>query len=182
MFLYSNSMLAFALGLFMPFWMVYLQDFGTGIEQFGFALGLMMLAQSSTSYFAGKFSDKLGRKVFLISSGFILSGVVYAYTLISTLFQLYILQIINGMTSSIQATMEPSFLGDVTEKTKRGTDIGRYRAIVGFMAAISMMGGGYLVGAFGFKIIFYSTAALIFISTLILFNIGEERFYASSSG
>lgn len=168
-------MLAFALGLFMPFWMIFLQDFGSSIEQFGFALGLMMLAQSVTSYFAGKYSDKMGRKLFLISSGFILTGVVYAYTFISSLIQLYFLQVINGITSSIQSTMEPAFLGDVTNHAQRGTDIGKYRAIVGFTAAISMIGGGAVVGQFGLKIIFYLTAGIIFISTLMLFNISEKK-------
>src|SRR3989338_5295527 len=102
LFLLSNSSLAFALGLFMPFWIVFLQDFGGSIEQFGFSIGLMMLAQSITSYFVGRYSDKFGRKVFLIIGGFILSGIVFAYTLITSLVHLYVLQIINGITSSMQ--------------------------------------------------------------------------------
>ena len=103
---FSNSALAFAL---MLFWMVFLWDFGGSIEQFGFALGLMMLAQSITSYFVGNYSDKFGRKISLIIRGFILTGLIFAYTLISSLIELYILQIINGITSSVQATMEPAF-------------------------------------------------------------------------
>ncbi|MBI2076211.1 MAG: MFS transporter [Candidatus Aenigmarchaeota archaeon] len=174
LFLFSNSILAFASGLFVPFWIIFLQDFGGSIEQFGFAIGLMMLAQSITSYYVGRYSDKVGRKVFLIVGGFILTGVVFAYTLITSLVQLYILQIINGVTSSMQATMEATFLGDITKKAKRGADIGRYHAIVGIMAALSMMGGGFVVGQMGFKIIFYVTASIIFISTLMLFYIREK--------
>jgi MFS family permease len=158
----------------MPFWIIFLQDFGGSIEQFGFAIGLMMLAQSVTSYYVGKYSDKLGRKIFLIIGGFILAGVVFAYTLITSLLQLYILQIINGITSSMQATMETTFLGDITKKIKRGADIGRFHAIVGIMAAVSMMAGGFVVGRLGFKIIFYITAAIIFVSTFMLFYIKEK--------
>ena len=173
LFLLSNSSLAFALGLFMPFWIVFLQDFGGSIEQFGFSIGLMMLAQSITSYFVGRYSDKFGRKVFLIIGGFILSGIVFAYTLITSLVHLYVLQIINGITSSMQATMETAFLGDITKKARRGADIGRYHAIVGIMSAIAMMGGGIVAGQLGFKIIFYATAAIIFVSTLLLFYVKE---------
>ena len=50
-FLFSATS-SFGLGLFMPFWIVFIQDFGSGIEQFGFTIGLMVLAQSVTSYFA----------------------------------------------------------------------------------------------------------------------------------
>ena len=174
-FLFSNSVLAFALGLFTPFWIIFLQDFGGSIEQFGFAIGLMVLAQSITSYFAGKYSDKLGRKIFLIIGGFILTGVVFSYTLITSLIQLYILQIVNGVTNSMQMTMESAFLGDITKKVSRGIDIGKYHAIVGIMAAIAMMGSGFIAGQMGFKIIFYIASMVIFASTLLLFYIKEKK-------
>ncbi len=69
-FLISNSMLSFAFGLFTPFWLIFVNDFGGSIEQFGFSIGLMVLAASITSYFVGKHSDKLGRMPFLIIAGF----------------------------------------------------------------------------------------------------------------
>lgn len=172
-FLLSNSVLAFGAGLFTPFWIIFIQNFGGGIEQFGFAIGLMILAQSITSYFVGKYSDKLGRKIFLIIGGFISTVLVFAYTLITALTHLYILQIINGVTSSIEMTIETAFLGDITKKVKRGTDIGKYRAITGIITAASMMAGGFIAGQFGIKIIFYITGGIIFISTLLLFYIKE---------
>jgi len=172
-FLLSNSTLALALGLFTPFYIVFIQEFGGGIEQFGFSIGLMVLAQSITSYFTGKYSDKFGRKIFLIIGGFALSGVTFGYSLISTLIHLYILQILNGIMNAMQMTMETSFLGDITEKLSRGTDIGKYHAIVGIMTAITMMGGGFIIGELGFKIIFYITSTIIFLSTFILFRIRE---------
>lgn len=173
-FLLSNSALFFALGLFTPFWIVFLQDFGGSIQQFGFSIGLMVLAQSVTSYLAGKYSDKLGRKIFLITGGFMLAAVTLGYTLITSMVQLYFLQVMNGITGAMQATMETTFLGDITKKVSRGADIGKYHAIVGIMAALAMMGGGYIVGQSGYKVIFYVTAAIILISTLLLFLIKEK--------
>lgn len=173
-FLFSNSALAFAIGLFVPFWIIFIRDFGGNVEQFGFAIGLMSLAYSITSYFAGKYSDKLGRKIFLIIGGFGLSGVILGYTLITSLFQLYILQIINGVVNSMHRTMETTFLGDMTKKPSRGLNIGKYDAIVGVMAAVAIMSGGFIAGKLGFKIIFYITSGVIFISTLMLFYIKEK--------
>lgn len=174
-FLLSNSTLSFALGLFMPFWIVFLQDFGGSIQQFGISIGLMVLAQSLTSYFAGKYSDKLGRKIFLIIGGFMLAAVTLAYTLITSMTQLYFLQVVNGITGAMQITMETTFLGDITKKVSRGADIGKYHAVVGVMAALAMMGGGYVVGQAGYKTIFYVTAAIVFVSTLLLLGIKEKR-------
>lgn len=173
-FLFSNSVLAFAMGLFSPFWIIFIQDFNKSIEKFGFSIGLMLLAQSITSYFVGKYSDKLGRRIFLIIGGFASGVVIFAYTLITSVIQLYFIQVIDGIITSIQNTMETTYLGDITKKVKRGTDIGKYRAVVGIMAAFAMMGGGFIVGRLGFKIIFYITSIFVLISTLILFNVKER--------
>lgn len=172
-FLLSNSLLYFSWGLFQPFWIVFVQKIGGSIEQLGFSIGLMVLAQSITSYFVGKHSDLSGRKIFLIISGFFMSGVIFAYTLITSLFQLYVLQVLYGIVGAMQSTMEQSFLGDITKKASRGTDIGKYHALVGVMAGIAMMGGGILVGSFGFKVMFYIVAMLVFVYALALFYIKE---------
>lgn len=171
----SNSVLAFAFGIFMPFWIVFIQDFGGSIESFGFAIGIMALTQSITSYFAGKYSDKLGRKVFIVTAGFSMTIIVIAYTLINSLWQLYVLQAINGIIQAIQMTMETTMLGDYTKKLSRGANIGKYHAITGILAAIAMMGGGYLVGQLGINIIFYITAVFMFLSTIILISIKEPK-------
>ena len=175
LFLASNALLSFAMGMFAPFWIVFIQDFGgRSFEQFGFSIGLMVLAQSITSYFAGRYSDKLGRKTFLIAGGFMLAAVTFAYTIITSIPQLYILQVIDGAVGAIQLTTGTAFLGDITTRTSRGKDLGKYHALVGIMSAIAMMGSGFVVGQSGYKIIFYITAGLIFISTLFLFSIKER--------
>lgn len=169
-FLISNSILFFGLGLFTPFWIIFIKDFG-GIEQFGFAMGLMVLAQSATSYTVGRYSDRFGKKIFLIGAGFVMSGVIFAYTLISSVIALYVLQIINGVLVAIQQTIEKAILGDLTEKVSRGTDVGRYEAITSIMVGLAMMLGGLVVGDLGIKVIFYITSALVFLSSVLLLKI-----------
>ena len=79
----SSSVAAFAGGLFAPFWILFIKDFGGGLELFGMAIGLMVIAESATAYFAGKYSDRLGRKIFMILSGFLGAAVIFAYTIIT---------------------------------------------------------------------------------------------------
>ena len=172
--LLSNSVMSFAIGLFMPFWIVFIQDFGGSIESFGFAIGLMSLAQSLTSYYAGKFADRFGRKIFIIIAGFSLTIITIAYTLITSLWHLYVLQILIGLTQAIQMVMETTMLGDFTEKINRGTNVGKYHAIVGVLASIAMMVGGLLAGKVGINVIFHITAGFFFISSIILFYIKEN--------
>jgi MFS family permease len=175
-FLAASSVLSFAVGFYSPFFIIFVQKLGGGdVRQFGFSVGLMALAFSVTSYFAGKYSDKFGRKMFLVTSGIALSGIIVLYTFIKTTVELNILQIVYGFVNALYTTMEISFLGDVTEKASRGLNVGRYRAFTGLFEALAIMGGGYLVGSFGFKSVFYIAAGLIVVATLILSRLKKEE-------
>ena len=173
LFLLSSSVVALAIGLFMPFYIVFIQNFGGSIQSFGLAIGLMAIAESVTAYFVGKHSDLLGRKTFLVIAEFSTAAIIIAYTLITTLTQLYVLQIINGVIQAMEGTMVATLLADVTVKETRGTDIGKYRATTGIIAGLAMIAGGYIVGALGINIIFYITAALMCISGLVVLQIKE---------
>lgn len=164
--------MSFASGLLGPFYIVFVQQF-TGMETFGLAMGIMVIFYSLAGYFAGKYSDIFGRKYFLITSGILASLIIFAYTLISSVLQLIVLQILNGIVSSVYQTIETTFLGDITKKQSRGRDIGKYHALLGFASGVAMIIAGFIIARIGFEIIFYATAFLTFVSSLILFKIEE---------
>ncbi len=60
-----SSIWATVLGLIGPFYVVHVERLSGGMEKLGIAFCIMVSLQSLTSYYAGRFSDKLGRKPFL---------------------------------------------------------------------------------------------------------------------
>jgi len=172
-FTFSNSLMAFAFGLFGPFYLIFINDLGGSIENFGIAVGLVVLSGALMSLIAGKYSDKFGRKPFLILGGYASAIIVFLYTIIGSLWQLYLLQILSGIIISIFETSEHSFLGDITKKQERGTEIGKYRVFVGIAEALAIFMGGFLVGKFGFEIMFYIISIFFVISTTIMFKLNE---------
>lgn len=169
----SNSLMAFAFGLFGPFYLIFINDLGGSIENFGIAVGLVVLSGALMSLIAGKYSDKFGRKPFLILGGYASAIIVFLYTIIGSLWQLYALQILSGIIISIFETSEHSFLGDITEKQKRGTKIGKYGVFVGIAEALAIFIGGFLVGKFGFEIMFYIISILFVVSTTVMLKLKE---------
>jgi len=169
----SNSLMAFAFGLFGPFYFIFINDFGGSIENFGIAVGLVVLSGALVSLLAGKYSDKFGRKPFLIFAGYASAILVFLYTIIGSMWQLYVLQIFNGLIVALFETSEASFLGDITKKESRGADIGKYDAFVGIAEAIAIFAGGFLAGKFGFEIVFYIVAIIFVITTTIMFKLKE---------
>jgi MFS family permease len=172
-FTFSNSLMALAFGLFGPFYLIFINDLGGSIENFGIAVGLVILSGALVSLFAGKYSDKFGRKPFLIFGGYASAIIVFLYTLINSVWQLYLLQIFSGIIISIFETSESSYLGDITEKQKRGEEIGKYDAFIGITEAFAIFLGGFLIASFGFNTIFYLVSIIFLIATTILLKLKE---------
>src|SRR3989338_2422572 len=103
-FTFSNSLMALAFGLFGPFYLIFINDIGGSIENFGIAVGLVVLSGALVSLIAGKYSDKFGRKPFLILGGYASAIIVFLYTIINSVWQLYTLQIVSGIIISIFET------------------------------------------------------------------------------
>jgi len=171
--LLSNSVIYLALGLFGPFYLIFIEKIGGSIENFGFAMGLMIIAGSLTTYLVGKYSDRFGRKIFLIIGGLVSSVIIFSYTLIDSLMQLYILQILNGIFLTTHETAEYIFLTSLVDEKKKGEKMGGYYGLIGFFVGIATMLGGVLVGKFGFEIIFYLCSGLVLVGSLLLLRIKE---------
>jgi MFS family permease len=163
------------MGLIGPFYVVYVSKLSGGMEKLGLAFGIMILVQSVTTYLAGRFSDKLGRKPFLFITAYTDSVILFLYTVIHETYQLYILQAMLGITNGIVNTISTSLLGDLTVKAKRGRSIGKFNAIVGISSGIGLLFSGYIVKLYGLKSLFYLASVIVALSTILLFFIKEKN-------
>lgn len=170
----ASSISSFSWGLVGPFYFLYVNELGGGnFQQFGIAFGIMIFMSSLVSLIAGKYSDKLGRKPFLVGTSLIYAVILYSYTLINSIVQLYILQALFGILDAIAHTVDTSLLGDITKKNKRGFQVGVIRSIVNMFAGTAVVIGGFLVDRTGFKIIFYIATILIAFEAIALLGLKE---------
>jgi len=169
-----SSVWAIVFGFIGPFYVVYVERLSGGMEKLGISFSIMVLLQSLTSYFAGRFSDKLGRRPFLIVTAYANTVILILYTVITETYQLYLLQGMLGITSGIEGTISTSLLGDLTVKEVRGKSIGKFNAIVGFSSAVGLSCGGYMAKFYGLKSLFYLASIIVALSTVLLFLIKED--------
>lgn len=174
-FIFSNSLFALAVGLFGPSYLIFISEMGGGIENFGFALGLIALSGALTFLIFGKYSDRIGRKPFLIIGGYASALIVLSYTLIDSVWQLYLVQILSGFIVALFEISEEAFLGDETRKDNRGSTLGKYYAVLGIIEAIAIFSGGMLATKFSFNIISYIISAICIIAASFMFKISERR-------
>ncbi len=169
-----SSVWAIISGLIGPFFILYVSKVTGGMDKLGLAFCIMMLVQSITTYFVGRISDMLGRRMFLFVAAYGKAGVLLLYTLLTEARQIYLLQALFGMISGIVVTISISFLGDLTSDTKRGQKVGKYNAIETLSAGIGLLLGGYLVKEYGFKSMFYLASMAYVLSTILIFFIKEK--------
>lgn len=170
-----SSIWAVVIGFIGPFYVLYVSELSGGVEKLGLAFSIMILVQAATTYLAGRFSDKLGRKPFLFLTAYADAVILFLYTVISGTFQLYVLQAMLGITNGIVGTISTSLLGDLTVKVKRGRSVGKFNAIVGLSSGIGLFFGGYMVKFYGLKALFYLASVVVALSTVLLFFINEDN-------
>jgi len=175
MFTILTSIWGIVYGLVGPFYVVYISNISGGMEKLGIAFSIMILVQSVASYIVGRYSDKLGRKPFLLLTGLMDAVILIAFTVATETYQVYILQALLGVTNAMSLTIRGVILGDLTKTEKRGTDIGKFNAIVGVFSGIGLALGGYITKLYGLKSIFYIGAVIIALSSLLLVFIHEPR-------
>ena len=117
--LLSNSIACLAFNLIGPFFVLFINKLGGSLENLGLLFGMSILANSIASYFIGKYSDRFGRKPFLLLSSFLSSVIIVLYIYITNLPQLYALQIANGINTAMWMTSERIFMADITKKETR---------------------------------------------------------------
>jgi len=116
----------------------------------------------------------------LIIGGFASAIIVFLYTIISSIWQLYLLQIFSGIIIAGFKTAEGAYLGDLTDHSKRGEEVGKYDAIIGVSEALAIVVGGFLAGRFGFEVVFYIVATISLISAFVMLKLKEEKTKSSS--
>lgn len=170
-----NSVWGVVYGMIGPFYTLYIADKSGGMEKLGFAFSIMILVQAAASYFVGHYSDRLGRKPFLFAMAYVDAFVLFCYTIVNQPYQIYILQALLGVTNAVSLTIRGSLLADLTKVDTRGSEIGRFNALVSVFTAVGFTLGGYLAKFYGLKSIFYFGAVVIACSTILLFFIREPE-------
>lgn len=170
-----NSVWGVVYGMIGPFYALYVAKVSGGLEKLGFAFSIMILVQAAASYYVGRYSDRLGRKPFLFAAAYVDAAILLCYTFVDQTYQIYILQALLGVTNAVSLTARGSLLADLTATETRGSEIGRFNALVSVFTAAGFTLGGYLAKYYGLKSIFYLGAAVVACSSILLLFVREAR-------
>jgi MFS family permease len=166
--------------MIMPFMALYLQaDFGlTSEHQIATWAGLIFAANFVTSFFFqplwGKLSDRYGRKMMLLRSGFGMAVVITLMGFATSPWHLLALRMLNGTISGFNPA-SVSLVSATTPKDRMGFAMGTLQSGTIAGAILGPFIGGLMADAVGFRPIFYITGTCLFLASLLaMFTVRES--------
>ncbi|MCP4718976.1 MAG: MFS transporter [Desulfobacteraceae bacterium] len=164
------------LGIIWPIIPVYAVELGAG----GFLVGLIIasfnIARTFFNPLAGRLSDKLGRKKFIVTGLFAYAVISIFYVLPTRAETLVLVRFFHGMTSVLVVPIAMALAADIAPKQKLGLYMGTLNMSVMLGLGIGPVLGGLIRDHIGMNAAFYSMGGLAFLTgVLVMIFIPSEK-------
>ena len=159
----TNAVLAFIIGLFAPFYAVFIQHIGGNVAFAGLAWGLSSLVGGILIFLFSNWQLKIKEQELLIALGYVLRGVVFlSYAFMTNMTQLIATQILWGIATAIGTPAFDSVYTAHTSKENSILEWGQWEGVSAIVTGIAAFVGGLLIQGFGYEIIFMTMAVISF--------------------
>ena len=156
-----NSILVFTMGLFVPFYAVFVQRIGGDVAFAGLSWAIFSIISGVLIFLFSSWQLKVKEPELLIALGYILRGGVFiSYAFMTNMLQLIATQIFWGIAVALGTPAFDSVYANHTNKESSIVEWGRWEGIAAIVAGIAALIGGLIIQTFGYEIIFIIMALI----------------------
>ena len=155
------------IGLIAPLMSKYAQLLGASNFEIGIIFGSFALARTLAQIPVGYFSDRYGKKIFLLIGTFFYGFFTILYPFANSVIHLIVLRILNGISSSLINPVAGAYVATVAPKEKLGKYMGLFNSALPLGFSLGPLVGGVIAKWYGIETPFYFCGALSFLSFLI---------------
>ncbi len=167
LFLTANAFFVLAVGMFGPIYAIFVQKVGGDILAAGTAWAIFTIISGIGILFMGKIQDKIKRDKPSIILGYALMSLGFlGYYFVSNVTQLFLVQILLGISTVVLTPAYDSFYTKYLEKGKFASQWAAWEGIWYLVTGIAALVGAFLANLFGFRILFL---IMFFVSLIGLF-------------
>lgn len=175
--LFMESIFIFAGGLFGPIYAIFITKVGGSLLDVGIASFLYFITSGILMLLISKWEDHQKHKENLYIFGYFLSAWSFlGFLVIDTTYQLFALQIVQGIGLAISTPVRDALYAAYIQKGKEASQWGYWEFVSSAAYGIAALGGGYLAAVYGFKVLFAVIFAALIIG-IIIFSFFYKVYY-----
>lgn len=164
LFLAMETFFVLALGMLGPIYAIFVQGIGGDILDAGISWAIYMIVSGMGIYIMGKFHDKIQRDKLFIILGYSLVSIGYlGYYFVSNIIELFMVQVVLGLSSVISVPAMYSFYTKYLEKGRFASQWATWDALYKGLQGVTALIGAFLAKTYGFKALFL---AMFFLSLI----------------
>lgn len=171
----AGTIVIMGLAFIIPLFPIYVSQMGANNFQLGLIISGFTISQFLVQPFFGGFSDRHGRKPFMVAGLACYGIVALFYIFAQTLPQVFLIRLLHGLGAGMIWPAMMAYVIDLSPADKRGEAISLLSAVEAAGLALGPFLGGLLFGLGGMTLPFFSCALLAFASMgMIWFMIKEK--------
>ena len=156
-------------GIVVPLLPVYAHDLGASGLYIAFIFGGFSLTRSFFLPWFGRWSDRKGRKPFIVAGLFGYFLVAMAFILATHIHILITIRIVQGIASAMIMPVTQAYVGDITPTGKEGWSMGLFNMSVFLGLSLGPLLGGVIKDFFSLQMAFGCMGALAFAAFCLSF-------------
>jgi hypothetical protein len=155
MLIFVNTTLTFAVGMFAPFYAVFVQKIGGGAVLAGVSWALFSVVSGLLILVLSKWELHIKKRHMLLASGYLIRSIVFlSYAFMDNIPQLLVTQVLWGVASALGTPAFDALYTSNISKDAAITEWGDWEGISAIATGIAALIGGFLIQVIGFKILF----------------------------
>jgi MFS family permease len=152
-----------AMGIVSPFLPIYAEELGASNLEIGLVQAAFSIAGIGTLLFIGRWSDRLGRKPFLLCGLAVLTLSSVGLMFADSPLLLIIMRFIQGLGATAHLPIAQAYLGDITPKGGEGRWMGYFNAVLFAGVGAGPLLGGLIADMYSIVTTFLFMAILNFV-------------------
>lgn len=171
----TNSILVFIVGLFAPFYAVFVQDIGGNIAFAGFSWAIFSIVAGVLIFLFSNWELKVKEQELLIALGYVLRGGVFlSYAFMSSMTQLIATQILWGVASALGTPAFDSVYASHTSQEDSIVQWGGWEGISAIMSGVAALIGGVVIQLFGYQFVFIAMTLISFALGIYIWRLPRD--------
>ena len=176
LFLIANSFFTFAAGMIGPIYAIFVNQIGGDVLAASGAWAVFMVVSGLGIFLMGRIQDNLKKEKPIIMIGYAIQSLGFlGYFFISNVIQLFIVQILLGISMMIQLPVFDSFYTKYLEKKKLASQWAAWEGMYFTITGVAALTGGFVVKIFSFKFLFLIMFGLSLIGLFLAAQLKEKE-------